>query len=101
MNWYRYVFIYSLLSEMYKITTILFEKLGLAVRKQPSKVVHPKWSALDVGLNSQVLPKLTYLNVVFRDSGPLGLLKDLFEEDIVDKIADRFSSLVNERIELG
>jgi len=71
---------------MLKITTLLFEKIGLFKRDLGLNRENPRWQDM-VSLSAIELElRRRELNEVFKTSRPTGLLKEVYEEDEIMKI---------------
>jgi len=69
-----------------KITTTLFEKLGLFQRNGGINRENPRWQELRPlsGIDQELQRR--HLNQIFQSEGSVGLLKEMFEEDDVMRI---------------
>ena len=69
-----------------KITTTLFEKLGLFNRSSGMNRENPRWQDLrPVSAIDQELKK-RHLDQILQSEGGIGLLKEIYEEDDVIRI---------------
>ena len=72
-----------------KITTLLFEKIGLFKRESGLNRENPRWQDMIPLAPIELELRRRELESLFEKEGPVSLLKELYEEDDVVRIVGR------------